>query len=106
MSLPTTARQQRPPVVPYTTLFRSRIKVEVDTYEVTGETHRAARDRQNLLVDNPPLALKAPRIIATTLNSVSIAWDPEIGRASCREREWNEGDDGSLRNTRASTMQT
>ena len=54
---------------------RYKIRVVADTYEVTGGEHRTMLERKRLLVDNPPVALAAPRLIATTVDNVSLEWD-------------------------------
>jgi hypothetical protein len=53
-----------------------KIRVEVDTYPAfTGsEPHRAARERLNLRVDNAPLSVDAPKVVATTVGSATMNW--------------------------------
>ena len=54
-----------------------KIRVEADTYPAfTGdESHPASVERKKLRVDNPPKAIDAPKILATTIASVTVQWE-------------------------------
>ena len=52
-----------------------KIRVHADTYStLSNDTHRAYADRVDLMVDNPPKVLAAPKIVAKTLGSVTLQW--------------------------------
>jgi hypothetical protein len=56
-----------------------KIRVEVETYQpFSSEIHTVARERLNLNVDNPPLSVAAPEIVATTLSSATITWPTAV----------------------------
>jgi hypothetical protein len=55
-----------------------KVKVEVDTWPAFAgnDVHRATAERKGLLVDNPPKSVGAPKILAKTVGSVTLQWDP------------------------------
>jgi hypothetical protein len=59
------------------TPYNGRYKVAVDSTAAapfTGHQHQASRERIDLRVDNPPKPVAAPKILATTISSVTISW--------------------------------
>ena len=61
------------------TPYNGKYKVYVtasETNRLTGKVQNSNATRSNLRVDNPPAQLGTPRIIATTVGSVTLEWDP------------------------------
>jgi hypothetical protein len=60
-------------ITPYNGKYK--IRVEAETYpSVVSSGHTSAAERLNLRVDNPPLSVDPPKIVATTVGSVTMDW--------------------------------
>jgi hypothetical protein len=58
-----------------------KIRVEVESYSpnpLSNEIHSAAKERLNLNVDNAPLSVTAPTVVATTQSSATITWSTAV----------------------------
>ncbi len=64
---------------PYNGSYKLRVEASAFTSSLGGpETHKQEASRRDLLVDNPPAGLAAPRIVAKTSTTVSVEWDRAV----------------------------
>lgn len=61
---------------PYNGAYRLRVVARAYSSFAGAETHAQEATRRDLLVDNPPAAIAAPRIIKATSQAVALEWDP------------------------------
>lgn len=61
---------------PYNGAYRLRVVARAYTSFAGSETHSQEATRRDLLVDNPPVGIAAPRILSASSTAVALEWDP------------------------------